>query len=76
MLEELKANHEVVITLEDGILDGGFGQKIASFYGSSDIKVLNYGFKKEFLDRYDVNKIMIENGLTGENIANEAIKLI
>ena len=76
LLEELKANHEVVITLEDGILDGGFGQKIAGYYGSSDIKVLNYGFKKEFLDRYDVNEIMTENGLTVENIANEAIKLI
>jgi len=48
LLEELKKDHSVVITLEDGILNGGFGEKIARFYGNSDMKVLNYGLKKEF----------------------------
>ena len=52
LLEQLKENHDIVITVEDGVLDGGFGEKIARFYGNSDIKVLNYGLKKEFLDRY------------------------
>ena len=47
LLEELKKDHSVVITLEDGILNGGFGEKIARFYGNSDVKVLNYGLKKE-----------------------------
>ncbi len=51
MLEGLKQNHKVVITLEDGVLDGGFGEKITRFYGNSDIKVLNFGAKKEFTDR-------------------------
>ena len=46
LLEELKKDHSVVITLEDGILNGGFGEKIARFYGNSDMKVLNYGLKK------------------------------
>ncbi len=68
MLEDLKANHEVVITLEDGILDGGFGDKIARFYGASDMKVLNFGIKKEFLDRYDVNDVLKDNHLTVDYI--------
>ncbi|MDY3258681.1 MAG: 1-deoxy-D-xylulose-5-phosphate synthase, partial [Ruminococcus callidus] len=60
MLENLKKEHDIVITLEDGILDGGFGEKIARFYGNSDVKVLNYGLKKEFLDRYSVDEVMKE----------------
>ena len=53
-LESLKADHSQIVTLEDGILDGGFGDKISGFYGSSDIKIYNYGFKREFIDRYKV----------------------
>lgn len=71
LLESLKADHDVVITLEDGMLDGGFGEKIARFYGNSDVKVLNYGLKKEFLDRYDVNEVLKENNLTPEQIADD-----
>lgn len=71
LLESLKADHDVVITLEDGVLDGGFGEKIARFYGNSDVKVLNYGLKKEFLDRYDVNEVLKENHLTPEQIADD-----
>ena len=48
MLASLKMEHEVVVTLEDGALAGGFGQRIASFYGPSSMKVLNYGAAKEF----------------------------
>ena len=76
LLESLKADHDVVITLEDGVLDGGFGEKIARFYGNSDVKVLNYGLKKEFLDRYDVNEVLKENHLTPEQIAEDATGLI
>ncbi len=71
LLESLKADHDVVITLEDGVLDGGFGEKIARFYGNSDVKVLNYGLKKEFLDRYDVNEVLKENHLTPAQIADD-----
>lgn len=76
LLEQLKADHDIVITLEDGILDGGFGEKIARFYGSSQMKVLNFGFKKQFLDRYNVSDILKENHLTADLIAKDVIKLI
>lgn len=74
LLEELKKNHKKVVTLEDGVLDGGFGEKIASFYGNSDMKVLNFGLKKEFLDRYDANTVLIENHLTKEQIVEDLLK--
>ena len=73
LLEELKKDHDVVLTLEDGILDGGFGEKIARFYGNSDVKVYNYGLKKEFLDRYDVNEVLKENHLTAEQIVEDIV---
>ena len=76
LLEQLKANHDVVITVEDGILDGGFGEKIARFYGNSDVKVLNYGLKKEFLDRYNPQEIIEANRLTPEQIAEDVCGII
>lgn len=76
MLENLKKEHDVVITLEDGILDGGFGEKIARFYGNSDVKVLNYGLKKEFLDRYSVYEVMKENRLVPQMILEDIQKII
>ena len=71
MLESLKANHTQIITLEDGILDGGFGEKIARFYGPTDLKVYNYGLKKEFIDRYKAEDILKENHLTPEQILED-----
>ena len=76
LLESLKKDHKAVVTLEDGILDGGFGEKIARFYGDSDVKVLNFGLKKEFLDRYDANEVLRQNGITPEQIADRAAELI
>ena len=76
LLEKLKENHDVVITLEDGMLDGGFGEKIASFYGSSNVKVKNYGIAKAFYDRYDVNELLKENGITKEQIVDDVRKMI
>lgn len=73
LLDELKKEHQCIVTLEDGILDGGFGQRVASFYGNSDIKVLNYGLKKDFYDRYDVDILMKENHLTPKQIAEDVI---
>lgn len=75
LLESLKATHKAVITLEDGILDGGLGEKIARFYGNSDMKVANLGLKKEFLDRYNPDDVLRENGLTPELIAEKAEQL-
>jgi len=75
LLDSLKESHTVAVTLEDGILDGGFGEKIARFYGDSDMKVKCFGLKKEFLDRYDVNEVLQKNRLTPEQIAEDCIKL-
>ncbi len=74
MLENLKQNHKLVITLEDGIIEGGFGQKVASFYGDSDMKVLNFGANKEFTDRlsYDelANRYRLKEDLIVQDILN------
>ena len=75
-LNELKKDHAVVATLEDGYLEGGFGAKIAAFYGSSDMKVLNFGIKKEFIDRYDVAEVLKDNHLTPEQIAEDIAALL
>lgn len=71
LLEKLKSNHDIVITLEDGMLEGGFGEKIARFYGKSSVKVKNYGIAKSFYDRYDVNELLKENGITLKQIIKD-----
>lgn len=76
LLENLKQNHSVVITLEDGILDGGFGEKIARFYGNSDMKVLNYGGKKEFTDRVPLEELYNRYRLTKELISDDVAKIL
>ncbi|WP_288838497.1 1-deoxy-D-xylulose-5-phosphate synthase [uncultured Bacteroides sp.] len=76
LLDDLKQDHTLVITLEDGVLDGGFGEKIARYYGPSDMKVLNYGVKKEFIDRYDVEEQLKKNRLTVPQIVEDICKLV
>lgn len=76
LLEDLKANHQLVITLEDGVLDGGFGEKIARYYGDSEMKVKNYGLKKEFADRFVLEELLKENHLTDTQITNEIREII
>lgn len=73
LLDELKECHDTVVTLEDGILDGGFGQKIAAFYGADAIKVYTYGLKKEFIDRYDPHAVLRDNRLTPEQIVEDIL---
>lgn len=68
MLESLKDDHEKVITLEDGALEGGFGEKIARFYGDSDMRTLCFGIKKGLYDRYDYQQLAKDNELTPEQI--------
>lgn len=76
LLSDLKKDHDLVITIEDGILDGGFGEKISRFYGDSDMKVLNFGLKKEFLDRYVVDDVLKANHLTADQIVDDIINII
>ena len=68
LLNNLKDNHNIVITLEDGILDGGFGQKIASYFGNTNIKVKNYGLQKKFYDRYNPEEFLKEEKMDSESI--------
>jgi len=72
-LEDLKTDHQLVVTLEDGCKDGGFGERIASFYGLSDMKVLVGGIQKGLYDRFDVNKLLSDNNLLDEQIVDEIL---
>ena len=76
LLNELAKNHQVVATLENGELDGGFGEKIASFYGSSTVKVLNFGAKKEFTDRVPYTELMKRYHLTPEQIVADISRVL
>lgn len=69
MLSELKEDHSLVITLEDGELDGGYGQRIAGFYGDSDMKVKNYGISKEFHTDFRPDELLAQNGMSVEHLA-------
>lgn len=71
LLESLKRDHDIVITLEDGVLDGGFGEKITRFYGNSNMKVLNFGGKKEFTDRVPLEELYQRYHLTKELITED-----
>ncbi len=71
LLHGLEKNHQLVLTLEDGILEGGFGQKIASFYGPDKMLVKNYGLKKQFYDRYNPDELLQECGMTTEQIVED-----
>ena len=74
LLERLKEKHSLILTLEDGILDGGFGQKIAAFYGmDTQVRVRNYGLSKEFHDRYSASELAREYHLTAEQIAADTL---
>lgn len=76
LLTELAKNHQVVATLENGELDGGFGEKIASFYGASKVKVLNFGAKKEFTDRVPYAELMKRYHLTPEQIIADIMNVL
>mgnify|MGYP004689097363 FL=1 len=75
-LEALKTNHNLVVTLEDGCKDGGFGERIASYYGTSDMKVLVCGVKKGLYDRYNVEQLLKDNRLLDEQIVEDVLALI
>ncbi len=76
LLNELKVNHQLVITLEDGILEGGFGHKVAAFYAPSAMKVKNYGLNKEFYDRYNPDELLRKLGITSEQIIKDVKQIL
>ena len=75
MLEDLKENHKLVVTLESGQKEGGFGQKISAFYSTSNMKVLNVGAKKEFTNEVPYDEFFIDNRLTKEQIVEDILKI-
>ena len=76
LLDSLSAKHQLVVTLEDGLLEGGYGQTIASYLGNTDIKVQNYGIDKHFHDRYDRQELMAQNGLSVDTIVKNILQTL
>lgn len=76
LLHSLLPTHELIITLEDGVLAGGYGEKVASFLGTEEVKVKNYGLKKEFVDRYKPDHILQMNRLTPDLIVEDICKIL
>ncbi len=74
LLDSLAVEHQLVVTLEDGVLEGGYGQMVASYLGDHDLNVQNYGVEKAFHDRYNAQELLAENGISVENIVNNILK--
>lgn len=75
-LDSLVAEHRVVVTLEDGILDGGWGERVACYLACTPVRARTFGIAKGFPDRYDPNELLAQNGMTVENMAAEAARLL
>lgn len=75
-LDSLKGSHELVVTLEDGSKDGGFGERIAAYYGTSEMKVLVGGIKKDLYDRFDLQQLLSDNRLLDEQIVEDVIDIL
>ncbi len=75
-LDSLAAEHRVVVTLEDGILDGGWGERVACYLACTPLRTRTFGIAKGFHDRYDPNELLAQNGMTVENMAAEAVRLL
>ena len=75
-LNALKDDHELVVTLEDGCKDGGFGERIASYYGPTDMKVLVGGVKKDLYDRFDLQQLLSDNHLQDEQIVDDVLNIL
>lgn len=75
-LDSLAVEHRVVVTLEDGILDGGWGERVACYLACTPLRARTFGITKGFPDRYDPNELLAQNGMTVENMAAEAVRLL
>lgn len=75
-LDSLAVEHRVVVTLEDGILDGGWGERVACYLACTPLRTRTFGIAKGFPDRYDPNELLAQNGMTVENMAAEAVRLL
>lgn len=75
-LDSLKGGHELIVTLEDGSKDGGFGERIAAYYGTSEMKVLVGGIKKDLYDRFDLQQLLSDNRLLDEQIVEDVVSIL
>lgn len=75
-LDSLKGSHKLVVTLEDGSKDGGFGERIAAYYGTSEMKVLVGGIKKDLYDRFDLQQLLSDNRLLDEQIVEDVVSIL
>lgn len=75
-LDSLKGGHKLVVTLEDGSKDGGFGERIAAYYGTSEMKVLVGGIKKDLYDRFDLQQLLSDNRLLDEQIVEDVVSIL
>lgn len=75
-LDSLKGSHELIVTLEDGSKDGGFGERIAAYYGTSEMKVLVGGIKKDLYDRFDLQQLLSDNRLLDEQIVEDVVSIL
>ncbi len=73
LLQSLKADHKLVVTLEDGSLEGGFGSRVAMEVAKSGMKCLTFGLEKKFVDRYDADALEKANNLQPEQIVAEVL---
>lgn len=76
LLDSLKNDHRVVVTLEDGCKDGGFGSRVAAYYAASDMKVIVGGIAKGLYDRYDVDALLSDNRLMDSQIVEDVLALM
>lgn len=75
-LDALKENHKLVVTLEDGCKNGGFGERIAAYYGTSDMKVMVGGIRKGLYDRFDVEQLLADNRLLDNQIVEDIMQIV
>lgn len=76
LLKGLAERNRVIVTLEDGILDGGFGERCARALSADDARVLCYGLPREFADRYDPEELLARCGMTAEGVAADALRAL
>lgn len=76
LMSSLLEDHELVVTLEDGVLDGGFGEKVARFFGPTSMKVIALGETKEVTDRVPTEELYERYGLTVPQVVKKVKEIM
>ena len=70
LLDNLSKDHSLIVTIEDGIVDSGYGVNIASYFGDSKIRVKNLGISKAFHTDFNADELLAQNGISAEKLAS------